>query len=81
MPRRLVTLDEAAARLRAIALGVRLYGAPDPTLLAERIEAICDEMVPDGDAQPKTRTGRRKASGCHECAWGKVLGCWRCGSR
>jgi hypothetical protein len=19
--------------------------------------------------------------GCHECAWGKVLGCWRCGSR
>ena len=21
------------------------------------------------------------ARGCHECAWGKVLGCWRCGSR
>lgn len=19
--------------------------------------------------------------GCHECAWGKVAGCWRCGSR
>lgn len=19
--------------------------------------------------------------GCHECAWGKVLGCWRCGGR
>jgi len=19
--------------------------------------------------------------GCHECAYGKVLGCWRCGSR
>lgn len=20
-------------------------------------------------------------AGCHECAWGKVLGCYRCGSR
>ena len=19
--------------------------------------------------------------GCYECAWGKVLGCWRCGGR
>ena len=19
--------------------------------------------------------------GCYECAWGKVAGCWRCGSR
>lgn len=19
--------------------------------------------------------------GCHECAWGKVAGCWRCGIR
>ena len=19
--------------------------------------------------------------GCHECSWGKVAGCWRCGSR
>ncbi len=19
--------------------------------------------------------------GCNECAWGKVLGCWRCGGR
>jgi len=26
-------------------------------------------------------SGWRKASGCHECAWGKVLGCWRCGGR
>jgi hypothetical protein len=21
------------------------------------------------------------AIGCPECAWGKVAGCWRCGSR
>lgn len=21
------------------------------------------------------------ARGCYECAWGKVAGCWRCGSR
>lgn len=27
------------------------------------------------------RSGWRKAIGCHECAWGKVAGCWRCGSR
>lgn len=23
--------------------------------------------------------GRVRAAGCYECAWGKVLGCWRCG--
>ena len=22
-----------------------------------------------------------RAIGCSECAWGKVAGCWRCGSR
>ena len=22
-----------------------------------------------------------KSIGCYECAWGKVAGCWRCGSR
>lgn len=27
------------------------------------------------------RSGWRKARGCSECAWGKVLGCWRCGGR
>lgn len=26
-------------------------------------------------------SGWRLARGCHECAWGKVAGCWRCGSR
>ena len=26
-------------------------------------------------------SGWRMASGCSECAWGKVAGCWRCGSR
>lgn len=26
-------------------------------------------------------SGWRRARGCSECAWGKVLGCWRCGSR
>lgn len=26
-------------------------------------------------------TGGRRLRGCHECAWGKVLGCWRCGGR
>ena len=25
--------------------------------------------------------GRVRRAGCSECAWGKVLGCWRCGSR
>lgn len=24
---------------------------------------------------------RARPKGCHECAWGKVAGCWRCGSR
>jgi hypothetical protein len=27
------------------------------------------------------RSGWRLVRGCHECAWGKVAGCWRCGSR
>lgn len=27
------------------------------------------------------RSGWRLVSGCSECAWGKVLGCWRCGGR
>lgn len=26
-------------------------------------------------------TGWRRLRGCHECAWGKVLGCWLCGGR
>lgn len=26
-------------------------------------------------------SGWRMARGCSECAWGKVLGCWRCGGR
>lgn len=25
--------------------------------------------------------GRVRRVGCSECAWGKVLGCWRCGGR
>ena len=25
--------------------------------------------------------GRVRREGCPECAWGKVLGCWRCGGR
>ena len=25
--------------------------------------------------------GRVRREGCYECAWGKVLGCWRCGGR
>ncbi len=25
--------------------------------------------------------GRVRREGCQECAWGKVLGCWRCGGR
>lgn len=27
-----------------------------------------------------TQQGRIEARGCSECAWGKVAGCWRCGS-
>lgn len=27
------------------------------------------------------RSGWRLVRGCSECAWGKVAGCWRCGSR
>ena len=26
-------------------------------------------------------TAARNTVGCPECAWGKVAGCWRCGSR
>lgn len=25
--------------------------------------------------------GRVRRAGCYECAWGKVLGCWRCGGK
>ena len=25
--------------------------------------------------------GRVRRIGCYECGWGKVLGCWLCGSR
>ena len=35
---------DAVKRLRDIAFGVRLYGAPDPNLLASRIEALCNEL-------------------------------------
>lgn len=34
--------------------------------------------------KPRREPEQREADaprGCHECAWGKVAGCWRCGSR
>jgi len=29
----------------------------------------------------KTEPDSKTRVGCPECAWGKVAGCWRCGSR
>jgi len=37
---------EYVKRLREIAGGVRLYGAPDSDLLAQRIENLCDLIAP-----------------------------------
>lgn len=55
----------------------RYVGRPVP----ERVDAAfpMSELSPMQDAAP----GRRfvAAHGCDECAWGNVLGCWRCGSR
>ena len=53
---------------------------PYPTTLAMTLE------TPAAAAHANTvladkRSGWRLVPGCHECAWGKVAGCWRCGSR
>jgi hypothetical protein len=38
---------------------------------------LCDQ---EGDCASGCAI-RGAARGCPECAWGKVLGCWRCGGR
>ena len=43
----------------------------DPRSEAER-QLLCTDCLP---ADP------RPMRGCSECGWGKVAGCWRCGSR
>lgn len=43
-------LPEPEKRLRDIARGVRLYGAPEPSLLAQRLESIADQMLAYGEA-------------------------------
>ncbi len=53
---------------------------PTPSTLAMTLE------TPAAVAHANTlladkRSGWRLVRGCHECAWGKVLGCWRCGGR
>ena len=45
------------------------------TLLTPEATAFANELL----ARPNS--GWRLARGCSECAWGKVLGCWRCGGR
>ena len=45
------------------------------TLLTPEATAFTNELL----ARPNSPW--RKSRGCHECAWGKVAGCWRCGSR
>jgi len=49
---------------------------------------VRSEAVPSLTAEQRARlicggpnAGRVRREGCHECAWGKVAGCWRCGSR
>ena len=53
---------------------------PHPATLAMTLEtpaavAHANKLLAD------KRSGWRLVRGCHECAWGKVAGCWRCGSR
>ncbi len=45
------------------------------TLLTPEATAFANELL----ARPNTPW--RKTRGCSECGFGKVLGCWRCGSR
>lgn len=55
----------------------RGVGRPAPE--RANVAYLTGEANPMKDAEP----GRRfwVARGCYECAWGKVLGCWRCGGR
>lgn len=45
------------------------------TLTTKRAADYASKLLAD------PRSGWRRARGCSECAWGKVLGCWRCGGR
>jgi hypothetical protein len=47
---------------------------------AERASESNSRRPANGDPYATTPT-RLHTNGCHECAWGKVLGCWRCGGR
>lgn len=50
----------------------------------EREAAPQEQPVSNGVVPTAGKVGRgrdRMPRGCHECAWGKVAGCWRCGSR
>lgn len=58
------TADSAPAVGGPLERGV---GRPEPER-GRACEQGCTDYEDDGDSR-----------GCHECAWGKVLGCWRCG--
>lgn len=45
---------DIAKRLREMAHGVQLYGAPDKALLARRIEAVADDIEPTDIADEPT---------------------------
>lgn len=47
---------------------------------AERASESDSRHPADGDPYTTARA-HYTPRGCHECAWGKVLGCWRCGGR
>jgi hypothetical protein len=50
LPAPAVPASSAVNRLREIAHGVELYGAPDKSLLARRLEAVADELVSSPEA-------------------------------
>lgn len=72
--------DEASKSSHADAGPVqRPVGRPVP----ER-EDIGPQLTPEQRARLISggpNAGRVRRDGCYECAWGKVVGCWRCGSR
>ena len=66
----------------APAVGARLE--PGVGRLVTERDGLGPRLTPEQRARlisSGPNAGRVRPDGCHECAWGKVLGCWRCGGR
>jgi hypothetical protein len=58
----------------------RPVGRPEPARVLPGRRMCCGTRYDDAH-NPDCRGWRMGARGCVECGFGKVLGCWRCGSR